>query len=258
MYKIVFFDVDGTLLSEVDRTIPISAKEAIRQLISNGTKVVVATGRPYSLCEEFKSMGIDTFISANGALIKCNETTIHKSVIARETIAKITEFAKIHGQHVSYFTESFMMNGMEPDNNRVLEALEETLGINVYPEIVEDVLDEVYCICLYADEQEVGKFIDYFPELRFQRFHKYVCNVLERTEVSKSIAIREVLNYYNISRSEAIAFGDGLNDIDMLSYVGLGIAMGNGNDSLKGVADFVTKKASEGGIHHALKEYGML
>lgn len=84
MYKVVFFDVDGTLLSEVDRSIPLSTKEAIKKLIESGIKVVVATGRPYHMCEEFKTMGIDTIISANGALIKCNNEVIYKSVLSTE------------------------------------------------------------------------------------------------------------------------------------------------------------------------------
>lgn len=55
-----------------------------------------------------------------------------------------------------------------------------------------------------------------------------------------------------------IAFGDGENDIDMLEFVGLGIAMGNGSERLKEAADFVTKKSSEDGIEFALKKYGII
>ena len=72
-------------------------------------------------------------------------------------------------------------------------------------------------------------------------------------EVSKSIAIKEVLKYFNIHSSEAIAFGDGDNDIDMLAIVGYGISMGNGSDKLKKSADFVTKKSNEEGIQFALQ-----
>ncbi len=76
--------------------------------------------------------------------------------------------------------------------------------------------------------------------------------------MSKSLAILKTLEFFGIDKSEAIAFGDGENDIDMLEFVGLGIAMGNGNEKLKNVADFITKKSSEDGIHYALKEYGII
>ncbi|MEN1935846.1 Cof-type HAD-IIB family hydrolase [Paenibacillus sp. 102] len=258
MYKVVFFDVDGTLLSESDRSMHVSTKEAIRRLIDKGIKVVVTTGRPYNLCLEFKKLGVDTFISANGAHIKCNDTVIHKSVLSRETVHDITTFAELNGHGVSYFTEEFTMNGMASNNERVMKALKETLNLQQYPEKMKSLSDEVYCVCLYADETEAQKFLERFPALKFERFHGYVMNVLEDTEVSKLTAIKKVLDYLNICKSEAIAFGDGGNDVDMLEYVGLGIAMGNGGERLKEKADFVTKKASEGGIAYALQEFGVI
>ncbi|CJA87294.1 haloacid dehalogenase-like hydrolase [Streptococcus pneumoniae] len=112
----------------------------------------------------------------------------------------------------------------------------------------------MYCICLYADDTEAQKFIERYPALTFERFHGYVINVLEDSKVSKLTAIQKVLEHLNISKLEAIAFGDGGNDIEMLQYVGLGVAMGNGGEELKRRADFVTTKASEGGISYALKK----
>ncbi|OPH57818.1 HAD family hydrolase [Paenibacillus ferrarius] len=258
MYKVVFFDVDGTLLSEVDRSLPLSTKEAIESLIEKNIKVVVATGRPYNLCEEFKAMGVETFISANGALIKCNDNIIHKSVLSRNTVRDISSFAELNGHGLSYFTELFAMNGLGGDDERVMKALKETLSLTQYPEKMSSLSEDVYCLCLYADEREAEKFLIRFPTLRFQRFHGYVMNVLEETEVSKSAAIKKVLDHLNICKSEAIAFGDGGNDIDMLEYVGLGIAMENGDERLKQKADYVTKKASEGGISYALKKFGVI
>ena len=68
----------------------------------------------------------------------------------------------------------------------------------------------------------------------------------------------KVLNYFNIDQSQAIAFGDGENDINMIELAGLGIAMGNGSDKLKNAADFVTKKSGEDGIEFALKKFKVL
>ncbi|SME38855.1 Putative bifunctional phosphatase/peptidyl-prolyl cis-trans isomerase [Bacillus mobilis] len=258
MYKVVFFDVDGTLLSEIDRSMYESTKEAIQSLIDKGVHVVVTTGRPYSLCSQFKELGINTFISANGAHIKCGETVLHKSVLSSEIVHDISEFAELHGHGISYFTEDFAMNGIASDNERVMQALSETLNLEKYPEKSRDLSEEVYCLCLYADEIESQKFLERYPKLTFERFHNYVINVLEDSKVSKLTAIQKVLDHLNICKSEAIAFGDGGNDIEMLQYVGLGIAMGNGGEELKKKADFVTKKSSEGGILFALKKFRII
>lgn len=137
MYKVVFFDVDGTLLSEIDRSMHESTKEAIQRLIEKGIHVVVTTGRPYSLCSQFKELGIHTIISANGAHIKCGESVIHKSVLSSEIVHDISEFAELHGHGISYFTEDFAMNGIASDNERVMQALSETLNLEEYPEKAE-------------------------------------------------------------------------------------------------------------------------
>lgn len=254
----MFFDVDGTLLSEIDRSMHESTKEAIQRLIDIGIHVVVTTGRPYSLCSQFMELGINTFISANGAHIKCGETVLHKSVLSSEIVHDISGFAELHGHGISYFTEDFVMNGIAPDNERVMQALSETLNLEKYPEKSRDLSEEIYCLCLYADEIESQKFIGKYPMLTFDRFHNYVINVLEDSKVSKLTAIQKVLDHLNICKSEAIAFGDGGNDIEMLQYVGLGIAMGNGGEELKTRADFVTKKSSEGGISFALKKFRII
>ena len=227
------FDVDGTLLSEIDRSMHESTKEAIQRLIEKGIHVVVTTRRPYSLCSQFKELGIHTIISANGAHIKCGESVIHKSVLSSEIAHDISEFAELHGHGISYFTEDFAMNGIASDNERVMQALSETLNLEEYPEKSRDLSEEIYCLCLYADEIEAQKFLERYPALTFERFHGYVMNVLEDNKVSKVTAIQKVLEHLNICKSEAIAFGDGSNDIEMLEYVGLGIAMGNGGEELK-------------------------
>jgi HAD superfamily hydrolase (TIGR01484 family) len=116
---------------------------------------------------------------------------------------------------------------------------------------------EVFLMCLFANNKTVEKYIQKFPHLKLKRWHPYVLNVLQE-DVSKSLAILKTLEFFGIDKSEAIAFGDGENDIDMVELVGLGIAMGNGNVKLKNVADYITKKSNEDGIQYALKKYGII
>lgn len=255
-YKIVFFDVDGTITNHENGSILTSTKEAIKALRMKGIKVVAATGRPLSMCDEIKALGIDTFITANGAYVKHNKNVIHKVPMDKRIVQEVVDFAQLENHGLSFYAEDFSMNGVKDSN--ILQALRETLYLKDYPAVNQDVVDqEIFLMCLFADDKMIEKYIQHFPELTFKRWHPFILNVLKE-DVSKSLAIKKVLEYFSIDKSEAIAFGDGENDIDMLELVGLGIAMGNGNEKLKQVADFVTKKSSEDGIAVALKKYGII
>ncbi|KEK22340.1 Cof-type HAD-IIB family hydrolase [Bacillus gaemokensis] len=255
-YRIVFFDVDGTLTHHENGHISDNTKEAIKALKNKGLRVVAATGRPLSMCNEIRKLGVDTFITANGAYVKHNQEVLHKVPMDKNIIREVVEFAYVENNGLSFFTEDFSMNGIK--DKEILAALSETLSLNDYPTINKHIYNqEVYLMCLYATDETVKKYIHKFPHLKFIRWHPFILNVLQE-EVSKSLAIKKVLQYFDIDKSEAIAFGDGGNDIDMLELVGLGIAMGTGNEQLKAVADFVTKKSSEDGIDYALRKCGII
>lgn len=255
-YKIVFFDVDGTITHHEDGSIPSSTIKAIKTLKAKGIKVVAATGRPLSMCKELQNLGIETFITANGGYVKHIQEVIHKVPIDKYIIQEVVEFAKVENNGLSFYTEEFSMNGVI--ENEILTALKETLSLNEYPEtnrLIHN--EEVFLMCLFANDETVEKYIQMFPQLSFKRWHPYVLNVLQE-DVSKSLAIVKTLGFFGIDKSEAVAFGDGENDVDMLELVGLGIAMGNGNEKLKNVADFVTKPSNKDGIEYALKRFGII
>ncbi|MCA1055772.1 Cof-type HAD-IIB family hydrolase [Rossellomorea aquimaris] len=252
-YKIVFFDIDGTLTHHEDGSIPQNTKDAIKLLKDKGLVVVAATGRPLSMCSEIRELGIDTVISANGAYVKHHEEVLHKVAMDSTVVKEVVEFSEEEKHGLSFYTEGFSMNGIQ--NADVMNALKETLSLEEYPMIENEIFNkEVYLMCLFADDEQVDKYIRRFPHLTFKRWHPFVLNVLKE-DVSKSLAIKKVLDYFQLESSQAIAFGDGENDIDMLELAGLGIAMGNGHERLKEVADFVTEKSGEDGIVYALKEF---
>ncbi|MCG7345860.1 Cof-type HAD-IIB family hydrolase [Sporosarcina sp. ACRSL] len=255
-YKIVFLDVDGTITNFEDGSISDSTKEAIQALHDKGLQVVAATGRPLSMCNEIEALGIDTFITANGAYVKHNKKIIHKVPMDKRIVQEVVEFANAQNDALSFYSEDLSMNGIQNDN--ILKALKETLSLNEYPNINQQIHnDELFLMCLFANDNTVERYVERFPDLTFKRWHPFILNVLQQ-DISKSLAIIKVLEHFNLDKSEAIAFGDGENDIDMLELVGLGIAMENGHEKLKMVADFVTKKSSEDGIAFALKKYGVI
>jgi len=251
-YKIAFFDVDGTLINYEDGAMEESTRQAIQILQDKGIHLVAATGRPLSMCHELKNLGIETFITANGAYAKHKDVVIHKMPIDKDIVRNVQVFAQQQQHCLTFFTEQLSMNGIQ--NPLALSAMQETLSLRDFPVRNESIIDEeVFLICLYADEQAEKRFACQFPNILRQRWHPYIMNVLQQ-DVSKAIAVKAVLDYFEIDSKDAIAFGDGENDIDMLEQVGLGVAMGNGSQALKNVADFVTKRSVEGGIDFALRQ----
>ncbi|MFK3938547.1 Cof-type HAD-IIB family hydrolase [Alkalihalobacillus sp. NPDC078783] len=256
MYKIVFFDVDGTLTDHRDGSIPKNTQHTVRALLKSGIHVVAATGRPLSICNQLVSLGIQTFITANGAYVKHKDTVIHKNVVDPTTLSDVSDYATKHHSGLLFFTEELSMNGVK--NERIQAALQETLLLEDYPECDPFIhKKDVYLMCLYEDHAGSKHFEDRFPDLTFSRWHPSICNVLQE-EVDKSIAIDKVLFHFDLDASEAIAFGDGSNDMDMIRKVGTGIAMGNANDQLKSIADFVTKSSIDDGITFALQTFKVL
>jgi HAD superfamily hydrolase (TIGR01484 family) len=96
-YKIVFFDIDGTITHHENGSISDKTKDAIHTLKKRGIKLVAATGRPLSMCQEIKDLGIDTFITANGGYVKHGGEVIHKVPMDRNIVQEIVDFSK--GKH---------------------------------------------------------------------------------------------------------------------------------------------------------------
>lgn len=255
-YNIAFFDVDGTLKNYNENVISDSAKNSITELKRKGIQLVAATGRPLSMCKEIQDLGIDCFITSNGGYVKHHNDILHKVPFDSSILQAVIDFAHEEQHALSFYTEGLHMTAVK--DQKILAALKETLSLDDYPSANPLIhQEEVFLLCLFADEEMVKKYRLRFPHLTFKRWHPYIVNVLHE-EVSKSSAIKSVLSYFGFHPSQAIAFGDGDNDIDMLEMVGLGIAMGNGSSRLKASADFITKTASDGGIEHALRQLQIL
>ncbi|MFB4212487.1 Cof-type HAD-IIB family hydrolase [Shouchella sp. JSM 1781072] len=255
-YKVIFFDVDGTLTDHQTGEIQASTRRAIRALQRKEILVVAATGRPLSMCEELRELGITTFITANGGLVTHHDEVIYYTSMNEKTVLAIETFAWEHQHALSFYSQDFHMNGVK--NEAVHQALKETLSLTTYPSIRSNHAKEpIHLLCLFADEATEHLYKSSFPDLHFRRWHPYILNVLEEP-IDKALALNSVLRYFNLEHSQTIAFGDGNNDIDMLSLASIGVAMENGSEELKRIANYVTKPAAENGIELALKHFHLI
>lgn len=256
MIKVVFFDVDGTLLSHSQGVVPESARRALEQLRTAGVKVVVATGRFLKELEKLPvhELEFDGYLTLNGVL--CLDEKKEKFYgnaiegLNRESIVAMFEqkdfpVLLIEEEHmyINYVTE------------KVRKAQEEiSSGI---PRIGEWTGGTIYQAVIYATEEEEQALKERLPGCKITRWNKNGVDVVAKTG-GKVAGIQKYLEKYGSNPEETMAFGDGENDMEMLKFVNIGVAMGNASEVVKKSADYVTAHIDEDGVEKALKYFGMI
>ena len=125
------------------------------------------------------------------------------------------------------------------------------------PEISEYKGEDVYLIMAFVTEQQKHLLDDLLDECSITSWSETGIDIIPK-QGGKITGIRIYLDRNGIDRSQTMAFGDGENDIEMLEYVGIGIAMGNGSDAVKAAADYITDTVENNGIEKALKHFGLI
>ena len=124
----------------------------------------------------------------------------------------------------------------------------------VVKDIHEATREGVFQLIAFFSEQQEARIMQALPECEATRWNPLFTDVVP-VGGNKSIGMEKILAYFGISREETMAFGDGGNDIPMLEYAGIGVAMGNASEEVQRHADFVTSGVDDEGIVHALKHF---
>ncbi|NNV03520.1 Cof-type HAD-IIB family hydrolase [Brevibacillus sp. MCWH] len=256
-YKIVFFDIDGTLLN-TDHTIPEETRRAVRQLQENGVLVAIATGRaPFHLLPVAQELGIDTYVGFNGSYVVVEGRLIRETPLSRKTLADLEATAHANG-HPMVFLSADTCYANTADHPHVIESFH---SLRLAPPVCRQRYWEeasIYQAFLYCGEQEEHNYFTRFrDDVSFVRWHRVVLDVLPPNG-SKARGIEAVLRHYGLKPEDAVAFGDGLNDREMLAYVGMGVAMGNAHEQVKPLANMVTRHVNDAGIHYGLRQLGLI
>lgn len=253
---IVFFDIDGTLLDHRKR-LPDSAKEAIQALRKLGHEVALATGRsPFMLQRIAEELRIDSYVGFNGQYVVMRGERICTNPFREEELGKLSRFAAASGHPLVYLDENSMRCSMmhHPYVEQCIASLE-----YAHPEHDPEYFQgrPIYQTMLFCTEAEERQYRERFAGLRFVRWHPYSLDVLPGRG-SKAHGIAQLIHRMGFEPEEAYAFGDNLNDLEMLQYVGHGIAMGNAPDCVKQAARYVTSDVDRHGIARGLRMVGLL
>ncbi|UOY91790.1 Cof-type HAD-IIB family hydrolase [Ectobacillus sp. JY-23] len=258
-YKAVFLDIDGTILPH-GKQIANETKGAIARLKEKGMHVVIATGRaPYFAQPVIADLGIDSMIFFNGSYALHEGNVIHETPIDKKVLEKLHIKTMEHQHPLTYLAGTeFRATALE--HPYVIEAFSQDPW---KPELASHTFwqeQHIYQLFLHCEAQEERLYQEHIPELDFRRWSQSTmrtCDVNLSTG-TKATGIEKILERIGIAPDEAVAFGDGLNDVEMLTMVGMGVAMGNAAPEVQAYANMVTKTAEEHGVKYGLEKLGLL
>lgn len=253
--KIVFFDIDGTLLNS-NHEVPESTKRAVRALQDRGIETVIATGRtPMNYGHIREQLGIHSYISLNGNYVVREGEVLSSVTIETSVMEQLNVLTKQCGHAIGWVgTEQIGLHNDHPMVRPLLEQYKMDLPLinsNFYLE------HDIYQGMLFCPEDEIQPYLDSDIDLQFIRFDPYLCDVIHRSS-NKFAGISHYLKAAGIEADQCMAFGDGLNDIEMLQGVGFGVAMGQAKAEVKQAASYITRSVDEDGIETALRELGII
>ncbi|WP_163652442.1 Cof-type HAD-IIB family hydrolase [Listeria sp. PSOL-1] len=256
MSKIVFFDVDGTLVNDA-KELPDSAIVAIRKLKEKGIYVAIATGRaPFMLHEIASKLEITSFISYNGQYVIFEGEKIYENPLPQESLERLITIAT-ENEHPIIFSAQDELRANLPDHPGVSEGMASIK--HEYPKVDAEFYKgrKIYQCLLFCGEEADSFYRQEFPQYSFMRWHDVSVDVCPANG-SKANGIRKLIQKLGFKMEDTYAFGDGLNDIEMLQEAGVGIAMGNGRDEVKRVSNHITTSVDDDGILKGLQHVGLL
>ncbi len=245
--KMIVTDLDGTLLRE-NKTISGYTISILKSCRKNGIKVVYATGRGHSALDLAPSLIFDGLVRVNGAVAYIGDKLVYNRLIpisdVRELLleankAGVKIAAELSGQNFA----NFNVTKKWPWIPRYIKADFQTLDIDA---------EKLYAI---VDRPEVvDKIKEYLSDDYYLNLSRDNLAMIMHKEAKKSLAVAALSHIWGINQDEIVAFGDDTNDIDLLEYAGIGVAMANALDEVKAAADTICDTNENNGVAKWLEE----
>jgi Cof subfamily protein (haloacid dehalogenase superfamily) len=257
-YKLVALDLDGTLLNSQGQ-IPERHIEAVKKAQKTGVHVVIATGRYYMQTERIMNqLGFKGILVSNDGTVTINAES--KKVIGEcsysiDEVAPFIQYCREHNIHFSictafdYFVE--IMDDFHEEQHRLYDIT------HTFHDDILSLKEDVMKFTI-VDQNKIGGWQSIqlpTPDSLRRRIDMEFRREYVSAKSSKTNALKKVLQALGISQTEMIAIGDYYNDLDMIEYAGLGIAMGNAPEDIKSKANDVTLSNDEDGVYYALEKH---
>lgn len=253
MIKAAFFDVDRTLFSSAEKGIPASTLQAIASMQKRGILCVMATGRNWSSInpQNFYGACFDAFITVNGHF--CFDRSLKpffsKPLEGLEPVLAVFAERSIPLMIVEDFDLYFNLIDDRVRGGTLLSP--DQLRVGEYSG------NRVYQVTAYIDPCEDEALASRLPGFKVLRWGPWAADIVNE-DIDKVVGVREYIRQQGIRPDEIIAFGDSDNDVEMIRYAGIGVAMGNANQNARDAADYVTRSVDDDGVVHALRHFGLI
>lgn len=264
MYKLIALDMDGTLLKE-DKTISKENYEAIQSAREKGVKIVLTTGRPKkgieNYLEELDLVDDDEYcITYNGSLIENSKTgeILTKTLMTLDDAHFLYELSKKLDVDIHALTTKGCIS---PRYNKYTE-LEVSMNNIPFEEVDFNTIDsstEIVKFLFVGSEEKISSVIEQLPKELYEKYtivrsYPLFLEFLDKN-VSKGAAVKTLAERLGIKQNEVICIGDAGNDIHMIQYAGLGVAMGNAFPEVKKAANYITLTNEEDGVAHIIDKF---
>lgn len=265
MYKLIALDMDGTLLTS-EKTISERTKEAIKQARAQGTKVVLASGRPLdgmqASLKELDLVSDNEFVVYfNGSMVKelGSNKIIHQATIDGHKAKQVAALARELGLFCHAFSA---VHGLITPEDNEYTAIESRINQLPVTEMSFDSLEDDHPIIkamIVGEPTKLSEAIAQIsPEIREEftvvQSAPFFLEFLS-LDSNKGVGVSAIAEYLGIKASEVICVGDAENDHHMIEYAGLGVAMDNAMTQTKRIADYITDSNNEDGVAKVIEKF---
>lgn len=274
--KLLFFDIDGTLVG-FDGRMPDSTVKALRIARENGHKCFLCSGRSRNQIYPFLlEMEFDGIVAAAGGYVEYQGQVLFHKVFGEALVKKVLDVLNPTGAAMIFqaadtcvacqrwksdFDKIFSnyIQGIHMENNPTFKQTLINEDVDAYPSLYPRTESVIYSGSPYSVEK-LNELLS--PDLKVTmsslKEPDPASGEITLAGINKATGIQVVMEALGVSREDVIGFGDGANDLDMLQFAGVGVAMGNGQDCAKEAADLIAEDLAQDGLSRAMKQLGLL
>lgn len=256
MIHTVFFDIDCTLVSHETNCVPASARRALALLEQQGIRRIIATGRHLSEIESLPMEGLsfDGYLMLNGQLCyDKNKNLIYGNPLEGEALHTLTALFEQKLFPIMFIEKDRMYINFINDTVRLAQQ-----SMSAWmPEIDSYRGNTVYQAVAFVNAEQKAFLTEKLPDCRIAQWMELAVDIVPKAS-GKAAAVERYLKYLGAEKKGTMAFGDGSNDVDMLKFADIGVAVGNSEAHVQAAADFVTDHIDRDGIYNALLHFGVI